>query len=98
MANNQKFYSITKWRKNSKGTGVLVQLTHYDSDTKTFSNVKAHVNLASNYAGKDASEMPATTAKIDKEGRLWLCCTRHDDYTPTEKKPQSVDTEDDIPF
>ena len=77
-----KIYSITKWRKNSKGTGVIVQLTHYDDASETFTNVKANVQFAANYAGKDADEMPATTAKIDKDGRLWLCCTRFDDYNP----------------
>lgn len=77
-----KIYSITKWRKNSKGTGVIVQLTHYDDESETFTNVKANVQFASNYAGKNADEMPATTAKIDKDGRLWLCCTRFDDYNP----------------
>lgn len=88
-----KIYSITKWRKNSKGTGVIVQLTHYDDASETFTNVKANVQFAANYAGKDADEMPATTAKIDKDGRLWLCCTRFDDYVPetkpAEKEPKA---------
>jgi hypothetical protein len=44
------------------------------------------VQFAENYAGKSADEMPATTAKIDKNGNLWLCCTRFDDYVP-ETKP-----------
>lgn len=108
-----KIYNITKWRKNSKGTGVIVQLTHYDDASKTFTNVKANVQFAANYAGKDASEMPATTAKIDKDGRLWLCCTRFDDYVPEtkpaedkpkangkakEKPKKDDDGDDDIPF
>ena len=108
-----KIYNITKWRKNSKGTGVIVQLTHYDDASETFTNVKANVQFAANYAGKDASEMPATTAKIDKDGRLWLCCTRFDDYVPetkpAEDKPKAKgkakakpkkedDGDDDIPF
>lgn len=108
-----KIYSITKWRKNSKGTGAIVQLTHYDDASETFTNVKANVQFASNYAGKNADEMPATTAKIDKNGNLWLCCTRFDDYVPESKpaeektkakgkgKPtrQRVeDGDDDVPF
>lgn len=106
-----KIYSITKWRKNSKGTGVIVQLTHYDDASETFSNVKANVQFAANYAGKNADEMPATTAKIDKNGNLWLCCTRFDDYNPNaEEKPkanakgkkkeklQACNDDDDIPF
>lgn len=108
-----KIYNITKWLKNSKGTGVIVQLTHYDYASETFTNVKANVQFAANYAGKDASEMPATTAKIDKDGRLWLCCTRFDDYVPetkpAEDKPKAKgkakskpkkedDGDDDIPF
>ena len=104
-----KIYSITKWRKNSKGTGAILQLTHYDDESKTFTNVKANVQFASNYAGKDADEMPATTAKIDKDGRLWLCCTRFDDYNPnaTEEKKEKgkgkakgkkPTDDDDIPF
>ena len=108
-----KIYSITKWRKNSKGTGVIVQLTHYDDQSETFTNVKANVQFAANYAGKNADEMPATTAKIDKDGRLWLCCTRFDDYVPESKraedKPkakgkgkgarlQTMDDDSDIPF
>lgn len=106
-----KIYNITKWRKNSKGTGVIVQLTHYDDASETFTNVKANVQFAANYAGKDASEMPATTAKIDKDGRLWLCCTRFDDYAPEatqpetkqkankqKAKPKAQDVGDDIPF
>lgn len=86
-----KIYSITKWRKNSKGTGVIVQLTHYDDASETFTNVKANVQFAANYAGKDADEMPATTAKIDKDGRLWLCCTRFDDYVPEAKPAEQCD-------
>lgn len=82
-----KIYSITKWRKNSKGTGVLLQLTHYDDASETFTNVKANVQFAHNYAGKDVDQIPATTAKIDKDGRLWLCCTRFDDYVPENNKP-----------
>ena len=94
-----KIYSITKWRKNSKDTGVIVQLSHFDEETKTWSNVKASVNFAGNYAGKDASEMPATTAKIDKDGRLWLCCTRFDDYDPTtDGKKKKKENNDDTPF
>ena len=81
-----KIYSITKWRKNSKGTGVIVQLTHYDGASETFTNVKANVQFAANYAGKEG-DMPATTAKVDKDGRLWLCCTRFDGYVPGNNKP-----------
>lgn len=84
MANKQiKLFSITKWRWNSKKTGVIVQLTHYDAESKTFTNEKAHIALASQFAGKAPDEQPATLAKVDKDGNLWLRCTRFDDYIPT---------------
>lgn len=77
-----KIYSITKWRKNSKGTGAIVQLTHFDPDTEEFTNVKANVQFASNYAGGENDRVPASLAKIDKNGDLWIRCTRRDDYNP----------------
>ena len=77
-----KIYNINKWRKNSKGTGAVLSLGCYNEESETWLNVKANVQFASNYAGKNKDEIPATTAQIDKHGNLWICCTRKDDYKP----------------
>ena len=99
-----KIYTIRKWRKNSKDTGVILSLSCYDEASETWTNVKANVQFASNYAGKSEDEKPATLAKIDKGGNLWICCTQKDDgfdaqaEKPKKKKKPADDDDDDIPF
>lgn len=105
-----KCYSITKWRKNSKNTGALLSLGCYDEESEQWFNVKANVQFAANHAGKDADELPAAVAKIDKEGNLLVKVRVFDDYVPTqnnakkknarrsEETLETCDDDDDLSF
>jgi hypothetical protein len=91
-----KIYTIRKWRKNSKGTGAILSLSCYDEASETWANVKANVQFASNYAGKSKDEKPATLAKLDKDGNLWICCTQKDDgFNAQAEKPKKPTDDDD---
>ena len=70
-----KLYSINKWRKNSKGTGALIELSCYDEETEKWHNVKAHVRYASTFGEDDE---PAAAAAVNKSGELVIKCYRYD--------------------
>lgn len=70
-----KLYNINKWRKNSKGTGALIELSCYDEDNEKWYNVKAHVLFASTF-GED--DNPAAKCAVDKNGDLVIKCFRYD--------------------
>lgn len=88
----QKIFNITKYRVNSKNTGAIVTLTHYDAEKKTFSNVKASVRFASQFAGKNADELPASMCQV-KDGVLWIKVTRLDEFKPRENDKPANDEE-----
>lgn len=82
-----RIYNVRKWHYNSKKTGVFIELSCYDEASEKWLNVKAHIPLASEYAGKDEDEQPATLCAV-KNGILTIKCKVFDDYTP---KAQEAD-------
>lgn len=79
-------FSIRKWRKNSKGTGAIVEMSYYDEASEKWLNVKANVPFAENYAGKNEDERPAALCGIGKDGEtLTIKVYRFDDYVPEKK-------------
>lgn len=84
-----RIYNVRKWHYNSKKTGAFIELSCYDEAAEKWLNVKAHIPFASEYAGKDADEVPATLCMV-KDGVLTIKCKVFDDYTPkaqeTDKK------------
>lgn len=99
-------FSIRKWRKNSKGTGAILDLSYYDEKEKKWVNSKAHVPFAEAYAGKDAADIPPTLCKISKAGYLVIQCTKFDDYVfnttpkgvPKGKEKANEETDEESPF
>ena len=80
-------FSIRKWRKNSKGTGAIVEMSYYDEAAKKWLNVKTNVPFAENYAGKNEDERPAALCGIGKDGEtLTIKVYRFDDYVPEKRE------------
>ncbi|MCQ2398882.1 MAG: hypothetical protein MJ072_00045 [Clostridia bacterium] len=70
-----KLYNINKWRKNSKNSGAIIELSCYDEEKQTWSNVKLSVRFASEYGDGDN---PAAKCAVDKNGDLVIKCFRYD--------------------
>ena len=85
-----RLYNVRKWRYNSKKTGALVDLSCYDEEAEKWLNIKAHIPFASEYAGKDADELPATLCMV-KDGVLIIKCRVFDDYTPQAREADEKD-------
>ena len=66
-----RIYNVRKWHYNSKKTGVFIELSCYDEEAEKWLNVKAHIPLASEYAGKDEDGQPATLCAV-KNGVLTI--------------------------
>jgi hypothetical protein len=74
-------YNLRKWRKNSKGTGAIVEMSYYDEAADKWLNVKANIPFASNYAGKNEDERPAALCAANGD-TLTIKVYRFDDWQP----------------
>lgn len=106
MANqrNNLLFTVKKWQKTEKKTGVILHLSAYDKESKGWCNVRVYVPFAINVA-EDKREITtiAKFAKDDAAGARGCWLHIPVEFVPKPKEASKAKTSEtlqdgDIPF
>lgn len=106
MANqkNDLLFTVKKWQKTEKKTGVILHASAYDKENKVWQNVRVYVPFAINVAeDKRENTTIAKFAKDDAAGARGCWLHIPVEFVPKpkeESRPKTSETleDGDIPF
>lgn len=104
MAKNDILFTVKKWQKTEKKTGVILHLSAYDKENGTWHNVRVYVPFAINVAeAKIENTTIAKFAKDDVAGARGCWLHVPVEFVPKPKEEAKAKTAEtledgDIPF